>query len=64
MTIAEFNNQVRRYRDDAKAAHDYTNAELAKKVYTSESALSHKDTLYRLPYHVVMRMKELATYGK
>lgn len=60
MTIAEYNRQVRRWRDEAKARHGYTNAELAKVVFSSESAITHKKSLYRLPYYVVAKMKELA----
>ena len=36
MTIAEYNNQVRRWRDEAKAAHGYTNKELAKAAFTTD----------------------------
>lgn len=60
MSIAEYNRQVRQWRDEAKARHGYTNAELAKIAFTSESAITHKKTLYRLPYYVVARIKELA----
>lgn len=64
MTIAEYNRQVRQWRDEAKARHGYTNAELAKAVFSSESAITHKKTLYRLPYYVVAGMRELAEDGK
>ena len=60
MNIAEINRQVRHWRDTAKEKHGYTNAELAKVSFTTESALTHKKTLYRLPYHVVAKIKELA----
>lgn len=60
VTIAEYNREVRRLRDDAKERTGFTQAELAKRVGTSPSALSHKDELYRLPYYVVRRMEELA----
>ena len=63
MTIAEYNNQVRRWRDEAKAAHGYTNKELAKAAFTTESAITHKRTLYRLPFFVVMKIKELSENG-
>ena len=60
MTIAEYNRQVRIWRDDAKERHGYTNAELAKRIGCCESALSHKRTLYALPYYQVKRLEELA----
>lgn len=60
VTIAEFNREVRRLRDDAKNATGFTQAELAKRVGTSASALSHKGDLYKLPYYIVRRMEELA----
>lgn len=63
MNIAEYNRQVRRWRDEAKAKHGYTNEELAKAAFTNASALTHKRTLYRLPFHVVMRIKELSEDG-
>lgn len=63
MNIAEYNRQVRRWRDEAKAKHGYTNEELAKAAFTNASALTHKRTLYRLPFYVVMRIKELSEDG-
>lgn len=64
MTIADYNRQVRQWRDEAKAVHGYTNRELAKAAFTTESAITHKRTLYRLPFFVVMRIKELSENGE
>lgn len=60
VTIAEYNREVRRLRDDAKERTGYTQAELARRIGTSASVLSHKDELYRLPYYLVRRLQELA----
>lgn len=60
VTIAAYNRQIRIWRDDAKARHGYTQKELAKKIGCSESVLSHKSTLYSMPFYQVMRLKELA----
>lgn len=37
-----------------------TFAEMAKRIGCSESTLTHKSLLYRLPYLQAMRLKELA----
>lgn len=60
MTIAEYNREVRRLRDDAKEWTGYTQKELAKRIGCCESTLSHKDEFYRMPFYQVERLKELA----
>ena len=60
MTIAEYNRQVLTWREVAKDRHGYTQKELAKRIGCCESALSHKRTLYALPYYQVKRLEELA----
>lgn len=61
--ISELNRQLEHWRTDAKKAHGYTDAQLAKLIGYSESALAHKaseGTLYRMPFYKAMRLKELA----
>lgn len=60
MKINEANKQILKWRYQAKANHKYTDEELAKRIGCSASRLTHKDTLYKLPYLQAMKLKELA----
>lgn len=60
MKMTEANRQLLMWRHLAKEAHGYTDADLAKKLGCSQSVLSHKKTLYRLPFYQAMKLKELA----
>jgi len=58
MKRADANRQIRQWRDDAR--EKYSISEIAKKVGCSESVLTHKATLYRLPFYQAMKLKELS----
>ena len=60
MKTAEANRQLLDWRNRAKETHNMTFAEMAKRIGCSESTLTHKSLLYRLPYLQAMRLKELA----
>lgn len=62
--ISSLNRQIARWRFDAKQIHGYTDAELAKKMGCSVSALTHKSQYYRMPVYQVERLKDLANAEK
>lgn len=62
--IDKANRQIDRWRTDAKRAHGYTDAQLAKRLGCSASTLTHRNNFYLLPYYQAMRLKELAQDGE
>lgn len=60
MKINEANKQILQWRHQAKEGHGYTDKDLAKRIGCSASRLTHKNTLYKLPYLQAMKLKELA----
>lgn len=60
MKISEARKQLLLWRHQAKENHGYTDEDLAKRIGCSPSTLTHKDTLYKLPFYQAMKLKELA----
>lgn len=60
MKMTDANRQLLLWRHKAKEAHGYTDRDLAKKLGCSVSTLTHKQTLYMMPFYQAMKLKELA----
>lgn len=48
------------WKAKAKDIHGYTDKELAKRLGCSKSAIDHRKSFYRMPFHLAMSIKELA----